>query len=82
MIFEYFGGKKCQDCGVESEHPIYDLHHRDPSAKDFSIGALIRRKWVVLEPEIAKCDLLCSNCHRIRHDIERKQQREASNGNN
>ena len=82
MIFEYFGGKKCQDCGVASEHPIYDLHHRDPSSKDFSIGALIRRKWEVLEPEIAKCDLLCSNCHRVRHDIERKQQREVSNGSN
>jgi len=82
MIFEYFGGRKCQDCGVASEHPIYDLHHRDPSEKDFSIGALIRKKWAALEPEVAKCDLLCSNCHRVRHDIERKQQREVSNGSN
>lgn len=82
MIFDYFGGRKCQACGVESEHPIYDLHHRDPSAKDFSIGDVIRRKWKTLLPEVAKCDLLCSNCHRIRHDVERKEQREVLDGSN
>ena len=70
-IFEYFGGKKCQDCGIESKHPIYDLHHRDPSQKDFKVSRSIRRKWEIIEAEIAKCDLLCSNCHRIRHATEK-----------
>jgi hypothetical protein len=82
MIFEFYGGRMCTDCKVCSDYPIYDLHHRIPEEKDFSIGRAIMYKWEKIEKELAKCDLLCSNCHRIRHDVERKQQREVTNGSN
>ena len=73
-IFEYYGGRKCSKCGIESEYPIYDLHHRDPSLKEFKISRAIRHKWETLLAEIEKCDLLCANCHRIVHEEEKELQ--------
>jgi hypothetical protein len=58
----------CMRCG-ENHPATIDFHHRDPSQKDFlasracSVG---RGKKSTLE-EIAKCDVLCSNCHRKVH---------------
>jgi hypothetical protein len=45
------------------------FHHRDPSTKIASISSLVNqcRPWDVIETEIAKCDLLCHNCHALRH---------------
>jgi hypothetical protein len=45
------------------------FHHRDPSEKSFGLcdGKAERRSWKELRAEIAKCDLLCANCHMIEH---------------
>lgn len=54
----------CKQCG-EKTHICLDFHHRDPSKKLFAIGisvGTISTKRIV--SEIAKCDVLCSNCHR------------------
>ena len=63
---EYLGGK-CMKCGGEFPPYVYDFHHRDPSEKDTSIGTLCSRTWLKVLKELQKCDLLCSNCHRIEH---------------
>jgi 5-methylcytosine-specific restriction endonuclease McrA len=60
---------KCQECG-ESDSRCLDFHHRDPAEKTVSIAQAIYRKgWGKdrLLKEIAKCDVLCSNCHRKKH---------------
>lgn len=63
-----YKGGKCIDCGLESTHYfIYDFHHRDPSKKDLSLANSMTTSFEKLLPELDKCDLLCSNCHRIRH---------------
>ena len=67
---EYLGGK-CKDCSGVYVRDVYDFHHRNPEEKDFSIGDGLLHKWEKIEPELDKCDLLCSNCHRIRHYEER-----------
>lgn len=72
-IFEYFGGRKCIHCGIESKWPIYDLHHKDPNTKDVSIGTIAHYNWDKVFPEVEKCVLLCANCHRIAHAKERKE---------
>lgn len=72
-IFEYFGGRKCSNCGIESKWPIYDLHHKDPETKDVSIGTIAHYNWDKIFPEVEKCVLLCANCHRIAHAKERKE---------
>ncbi len=58
---------KCS-CG-ESHPAALQFHHRDPTTKLFTIGNAYSRykSDEELENEIAKCDVLCGNCHRILH---------------
>jgi len=52
----------CKRCGAIDD---LDFHHRDPITKKFRIS-LYRGKnatWTQLIEEIAKCDLLCKECH-------------------
>ena len=68
---EYLGGR-CVYCLIESTcYSIYDFDHRDPSYKSAGLSVLIRdnSNWDVIKQELDKCDLVCSNCHRIRHAI-------------
>lgn len=45
-----------------------DFDHRDPAMKRFSLAAgksLLKNRGLIAA-EIAKCDIVCANCHRIR----------------
>lgn len=67
----------CKMCGA-SHIAILDFHHRDPTQKKFCVAYGVHfgyGKETVLK-EIAKCDILCSNCHRIMHWNERKNNKE------
>lgn len=57
----------CVDCGIRSPHPeIYDFDHVR-GEKAHSVSSLITKGTMAdLEAEIAKCDVVCANCHRIR----------------
>lgn len=65
-IFEKLSGSSCIECS-ESRIECLDFHHRDSAQKEFCIslapdmGVGDER----LESEIAKCDILCANCHRV-----------------
>lgn len=64
-----FKGGKCENCGLESTHySIYDFHHRRGSKKDLNWSQLKKMAWPTIVEELEKCDLLCSNCHRIEHE--------------
>jgi hypothetical protein len=56
----------CQHCGY-NEHPVaLEFDHIDPSTKKFSIGSqLMSMSWKSIHEEIAKCQVLCANCHQI-----------------
>lgn len=55
------------DCGVTYPWYVMDFDHRDGESKTdivsriANVGAAKR-----LREEIAKCDLVCANCHRVR----------------
>ena len=67
---EYLGGK-CYDCGLVSNfRAVYDFHHRNPEEKEFDPGSILHYSWKRIVAELDKCDLLCANCHRIRHEKE------------
>jgi hypothetical protein len=58
----------CVNCGMERWECL-DFHHIDPSNKKMAINHLVKGRFrieVILE-EIEKCEVLCSNCHRIHH---------------
>lgn len=56
----------CMDCGVSYPPYVMDFDHRDPSTKLFGVGNVGQRGTEKFLAEIAKCDLVCANCHRIR----------------
>lgn len=58
----------CADCGGMFPPYVMDFDHRDPAAKSFSVAAdkVLLKNRLELEAEIAKCDIVCANCHRIR----------------
>ena len=64
-------GDKCEDCGYTYHNDIYDFHHRSPEDKLIAVSTL-RRNWEKFKAEADKCALLCSNCHRARHTLERQ----------
>jgi hypothetical protein len=65
-------------CG-EKRVPTIDLHHRDPSTKLFEVNRkCCGRPEAEIVAEIAKCDPLCSNCHRMHHHNLRQQKGQVS----
>lgn len=58
----------CIDCGIS--HPaLLQFHHRDRAEKSFTISKIISRARSVkqITDEMAKCDVVCVNCHAKRH---------------
>lgn len=65
----------CRRCGIRDVR-VLDFHHIDPLEKSFGVSASWHPSREALEEEIAKCEVLCANCHRIveaeRRGMERK----------
>ncbi|WP_440988371.1 homing endonuclease associated repeat-containing protein [Haloarchaeobius baliensis] len=61
----------CSNCG-ESDPACLDYHHRDGVDKDMNVSQLISYGYGMdaLQEEIAKCDVLCANCHRKEHFVD------------
>jgi hypothetical protein len=64
LLLDYFATRPCVDCG-ETDPLVLDFDHlRD---KEFTIGhELYSRRWSDVVAEMAKCDVVCANCHRRR----------------
>ncbi len=63
-LIEFFAGHPCADCG---EHDPVVLEFDHLADKRFDIGqSLPYRSWRSILAEIAKCDVVCANCHRRR----------------
>ncbi len=52
----------CAVCGYDKHPAALHFDHIDPSTKKYSLGNNTVPKSKVLE-EIAKCQVLCANCH-------------------
>lgn len=57
-------GNKCQCCGYDKYYGALELHHLNPTEKDFAFSDKTYRAWADIEQELKKCILLCANCHR------------------
>ena len=60
----------CIRCGYKRSPRALDFHHRDSATKLFTIGSKPRLPWDRIKAEIAKCDVICRNCHAELHEEE------------
>ena len=60
-------------CGF-SDYRALEFHHDGDRGKDFNNSDMIRSGFAreTILREIAKCVVLCSNCHQIEHYGENK----------
>lgn len=58
--------RPCADCGVEYPHYVMDLDHRPGVEKEFEISGKYWKGRAAFLAELAKCDVVCANCHRVR----------------
>ncbi len=66
---EEIKNRPCLDCGKIYPPWVMDFDHRDGDQKLHSISWMALRNTSNFEKiklEIAKCDLVCANCHRQR----------------
>jgi len=66
-----YEGIPCMDCGGVFPFVAMDFDHRPDEDKEFGIANFgmwseTERNIAIVEKEIAKCDLICGNCHRVR----------------
>ena len=69
IYLDWYGDKKCQRCGYDKCLDSLEFHHlRD---KKFMISRITKTNINdirdFIQEEIDKCELLCSNCHKIEH---------------
>lgn len=60
--------KPCTDCGTRYPHYVMDFDHRPGEQKVCNLTMATRRPLseAQIRCEVAKCDVVCSNCHRER----------------
>jgi len=57
----------CTDCGCYYPAVVMDFDHVR-GEKKYTIAAMVRGQFSLsrIQEEIRKCELVCSNCHRLR----------------
>ncbi len=72
---EYAGGPICVECKVEyKDLCVLDFHHLNPEEKKFNLSRAMNGINLTerITNEIEKCILICSNCHREKHDNKKE----------
>lgn len=66
-VKEYKETTPCLDCGLIFEACCMDFDHVR-GEKVYAVGTMVAHghNRQSIEEEIAKCDLVCANCHRMR----------------
>src|SRR5437870_5766116 len=56
----------CVDCGYNDRAEALDFDHLDSSSKFKEIAHMVDKSWHYILAEMAKCEIVCANCHRVR----------------
>jgi hypothetical protein len=56
----------CIVCGYKENARALEFHHRDPATKAFNVSERKGYAWKRTKDEVRKCDVICSNCHKIK----------------
>ena len=70
---DYKKKSKCVECGFDNPVAL-QFHHKDPKRKKYTISLMASQGYPLetIEKEIKKCDVLCANCHLIKHQNDKK----------
>lgn len=62
-------GGECVCCEYHRCNDALELHHIDPTEKEFNFGKIIAnpKSWFRIVNELRKCVLVCAICHREIH---------------
>lgn len=72
-------GEPCADCGRLFHPAAMTFDHLPGTSKRADVATLVKRSSIrVAREEIAKCELVCANCHAIRTYERREQGRRAA----
>lgn len=76
ILRRYKTMKGCVDCGY-TEHAIaLDFDHvRGTKTQDISLMVHSLRPWRLIKEEVKKCDVRCSNCHRVITEKRRRKDK-------
>lgn len=71
-LHELKGQLSCEKCGERSPACLH-FHHEDRRRKDITVAHAVAAGWPKdrVLAEIAKCRVLCANCHAKHHWNER-----------
>lgn len=66
-LIEIKESNPCMDCGIQYPHHTMEYDHINKD-KLMNVTHMLTgsRSWASIEREIAKCELVCANCHRAR----------------
>jgi hypothetical protein len=73
---------ECAQCG-ENHPATLQFHHLDPQKKDFNLSEAVRQGYGFerIKREIAKCAVLCANCHaKLHYEWARKSKKPVQEG--
>src|SRR5206468_4163904 len=68
FIVNKMKARPCEDCGIQHPTHVMDFDHRDATEKKFTVSRANSSNgvsWRALLKEVAKCDVVCANCHRM-----------------
>jgi hypothetical protein len=58
--------RPCLDCGIQYKPWIMQFDHRPGEIKLLNVSQARSRSLKTIKAEIAKCDVVCANCHADR----------------
>jgi hypothetical protein len=67
-LWELLERSSCKDCGL-ADPRVLEFDHLPEFDKKFVIARAVSgstRAWKSIQKEIDKCEVVCSNCHKIR----------------
>ena len=66
MLDTYKTNRGCIRCGYKAHPAALELDHRVPALKARALALMYSYSPERIKEELDKCDVLCSNCHRIK----------------
>jgi hypothetical protein len=65
-LFDYLDNLECVDCGEDDSRVLQFDHVRGVKQGDVAQMVTSGHSWDTILAEIAKCEIVCANCHTKR----------------